>query len=159
MGAPWNNINRKTEDAFKAVIQAQFAQHLSGLQVVTGHEFAELESERIEIRCPTAEPETYADRFTGNWRVTVAIALVTNMEDKTRTNRKDMTGELFDAILDDELISWLNNQSGVPDFHAFGGNEGQGEGFELQSVSSDALDHSFIEVLTGTLYCKPSTGE
>jgi len=156
MGAPYGNIEEKVEDAFKAVIEAQFADNLAGVQFVTGFSAVEKTVPRVEVYCPRAVPEYEGDIFLGNWRVEVAVVVVTNYGDTSRDERKGMAGELFDAILDSEFIGWLNIAA-VPDFHAYGGVEGEGEGFTPVEVTREPVDHSFVRALMGTLYCRPST--
>jgi len=159
MGSPFGKICSKTEDAFGSLIESMQGVKTNGVQVVKGFQgTTTLTVPRIEVRCPkaSAEPETYGDTFTGNWVCDVVIVMVTNYKDTTRDDRENLSGELFDMILQSNVEGKLNNQS-VPDFHAYGGEEGEGEGFMPMAIMRDPAEHNFVEMLTGTLRCRPQS--
>ena len=158
MGAPYGKICSKVEDAFGGVIAALQGVNTGGVQLVKGFQGdTVLTVPRIHVICDSAAAEVIGDHFTGNWTVDVAIALVTQYKDTARAARETMSAELFDMVLRNDIEDKLNNQGGAVDFHAYGGAEGEGEGFIPTSIMRDPVDHSFVEMLTGTLYCRPSS--
>jgi len=160
MGAPYGKICSKVEDAFEGVITNLVGTELSDVQVVKGFQgTATLTVPRIHIVASSATAEMFGDLFTGNWVVEVTVALVSQYKDTTRAARENMSAALFDMLLRQDIEELLNNRSGVQDFHAYGGAQGAGMGYSPQQIQREPLDHGYMETLTGTLYCRPSTGE
>jgi len=158
MGAPYGKICSKVEDAFEGVINALIGSELSGVTIFKGFQgAAELTVPRIHIVASSATAEVIGDLFTGNWRVEVTVALVSQYQDTDRDTRESMSAALFDMLLRQDIEHQLNNRGGVQDFAAFGGEQGEGEGYMPQQITREPLDHGFIETLTGTLYCMPRT--
>ena len=160
MAAPYGKICSKVEDAFEGVISALVGLELTGVQIVKGFQgTATLTMPRLHIVASSANAEMYGDLFTGNWVVEVTVALVSQYKDTTRESRENMSSALFDMLLRSDIEDQLNNRGGVVDFHAYGGAQGAGMGYAPQQILREPLDHGFIETLTGTLRCRPSTGE
>ena len=160
MGAPYGKICSKVEDAFEGVISALVGTELSGVQIVKGFQGAvKLDVPRIHIIASSATAEQFADLFTGNWTVEVTVALVSHYSDETRAVREGKSAALFDMLLRQDIEDLLNNRGGVSDFHAYGGDQGAGMGYMPQQILREPIEHGFIETLTGTLRCRPSTGE
>jgi len=160
MGAPYGKICSKVEDAFEGVITALVGLELSGVQILKGFQGTATKTvPRIHIVASSATAEMFGDLFTGNWTVEVTVALISQYKDTTRSTRENMSSSLFDMLLRQDIEDLLNNRGGVQDFHAYGGAQGAGMGYAPQQILREPLDHGFIETLTGTLYCRPSTGE
>lgn len=164
MGAPYNEVMRKAEDAIYNLVLARCGLNLSAFNaanIFRGLQGTELATPRIEIICESAKPELSAelDIFTGNWHCAITIALITNYGDHTRAQREAMAAELFDIVLVDDLADALNNIVSVPDFTVFGGGSGKGETFTPDEVRSMVEEHEYKQELSGQLYCRPSTSE
>ena len=160
MGAPYGKICSKVEDAFAGVIEALAGTELSGVTIFKGFQGdTRLTVPRIHVVASSATAEMFGDLFTGNWTVEVTVALVTHYKDESRATRENRSAALFDMLLRQDIEEQLNNRGGVTDFHAYGGDQGAGMGYMPQQIQREPLDHSYMETLTGTLYCRPSTGE
>ena len=159
MGAPFHSVDRKCEDAIATIIEALRGANLVGYTIYKGFSGAELVPNRIHVFCDSAQPEIAgeSDVFTGNWRCHVIIEVASNYQDKTRDERELANAELFDILLDQSnLAELINNQGGVADFTAYGGEQGEGECFTPDMIENEPTGHEYIKRLTGTLYCRPS---
>jgi hypothetical protein len=147
----------KAEDACESIVRRYLSDNLNGFKIYKGFDGSELARNRIHIVCDRATPEQMADTPTGNWFCHMRFAVVTNYEDKTRTQRENAAGELFDMFLDQEsLATLMNNLTDVPDFYVYGGKQGEGDSFAPEEISSATMGHEYIKTLSGVLYCRPS---
>jgi len=157
MGAPYGKIRTKAEDAFEAVIEALAGPNLTGVAIFKSFQgSASLVVPRIQILCPRAEAKMMGDLFTGNYVCDMVLSVVTHYKDHTRDQREDMMAELADMVLRQDIEDRLNNTD-VPDFKVFGGDEGAGNGVTVQEVTGEPVDKSFVDSLLIQVYCKPQS--
>lgn len=153
--AGYSQIKTKVEAAFDALIATT-----TGLESVTiyrRHSGTDVKGRRIEVICETATPEIEGDLYTGNWTCEVSIALYDHVtvDYATRTAFENL---LFDALMQDDVVATLN-ASGVSDFTVYGGSAGAGNGAGWMPgpVRSEIGEGGVLrEIMTGTLYCRPS---
>jgi len=160
MGAPFNRICGKLEEALEDVLLAEKDVNLSGVQIVTGFTGdVKLTIPRVHILCPRAEPELIEEViFTGNWWVDFEITVFTSYKDDSRATQGKRAAELFDVILQPDLPVKMNNLGEVEDFHAYGTGQNQTEpGLIPLEIIRDTIDSAYFEQLSGKQYCRPRT--
>jgi len=159
MAHPYSQIKRKVEDAFAELISDRQDDNLAGVVIFKGLSYVtELTAPRVEVLADVAAPEIIGEKVTGNYRVQVRIALVQNYKDEIRASRALKDSELFDILYLQDIEIQLNNTD-VPDFHAYGGDIGEGEGWEPGQVTTLIDGHEVKEELVGVIYCRPSSLE
>ena len=156
----YSQIKTKVEQAFDAVIQTRAVG--TGLESIPRFlRFGGLtvSGPRIEIVCEEATPEIEGDTYTGNWHCNVSVAYYDRVDTESAT-RSVIENLLFDVLMDTALVTALN-AAGVADFFVYGGaaGAGLGEGWAPGPIRSEAgTNGMFREVMTGSLYCRPSGG-
>jgi hypothetical protein len=154
----YSQIKSKVEAAFDAVIGTR-AEGTDLADVTRYRRFAgsDISGKRIEIVCEEATPEMFGDAYTGNWHCQVSVAYYDHV-DSGHTDRTAIEDLLFDILMDTNLVDALN-AAGVDEFHVYGGSagEGAGAGWEPGPIRSEVgTGGVFREIMTGTLYCRPS---
>lgn len=124
MAAPYHKAMRKTEDAVESVIKSLRDTFLEGVTFFKGFSFAELTVPRIEILAMECEPQKLGRTpsggyFTGNFHVTLAIAVVAHKNDVTRGVFAKYCAAVEDAIMRDDFEELANNSDDVTDFTMF----------------------------------------
>lgn len=119
MGAPYHKAMRKIEDAVEAVIKSLRDTFLSGVTFFKGVSGSELSVPRVEVVANEADPEHFGEHYTGNFRVTLTIAVVEDKGDAARATLAEHCGAVEDAIMRDDFEELANNASGVTDFKMF----------------------------------------
>ena len=154
----YSQIKSKIEAAFDAVIGTR-ATGTDLADVTRYRRYAgdDIKGTRIEIVCEEAIPEILGDTYTGNWTCTVSVAYYERV-DAGYTARTAIESLLFDILMDAALVSALNG-AGVAEFYVYGGSAGagSGEGWAPGPIRSEiGTGGMFREIMTGTLYCRPS---
>lgn len=154
---PYSQVDRKVEDAVKSLIDEFAGENLDGATTYAGADATEMTIPRVQIVATQATPEVQEDYITGNWTVEVTVALVTNYADTSRADRAAAAGELFDIFFRTDLIAQLNSRP-VADLTFYGGAQGAGEAFVPTSITTETIDHNYINAMTCTFYVRPSAG-
>lgn len=159
MADAFSQIKRKAEDAIGGMIEKRRGIHLEDDTVFKGLNQEELTVPRIEVLATLATAEIIGDTKTGNWFVDMQINRVTNYKDIARDERAAGDSELFDLIMCDELVDFLNQETSVSDFAVFGGGPGEGEAVENITVETVINEHEVMERMALRLYCRPTTAD
>ena len=148
MGAPYNKIKRKVEDAAQTYLEAKDGTGLTGYTYYKGASFGTLARQRVEIMAGEAEPERIADTITGNWRVKLTVAVVSHKDDKTRAQHTAACAEWEDASMRDDVVSTINTAEASNDLKLFQWWPGRASDLMNQSELRSEYE---VEV-----YCRPS---
>lgn len=159
MADAFSQIKRKAEDAIGGMIEKRRGTHLKDDTVFKGLNQEELTVPRIEVLATLATAEIVGDTKTGNWFVDMQINRVTNYKDIARDERAAGDSELFDLIMCDELVDFLNQETDVSDFTVFGGGPGEGEAIDNITVETVINEHEVMERMALRLYCRPTTAD
>lgn len=164
MGQMWNNVNRKAEAAFKALIWSKAAESLkafigSDAAIFVGASGLQVTSPRIEVFCSQATPYIVPQTryMTGNYHCLMEVYFIANYGHPA-AEREAAMGELWDMFVSHSLPADVNNLAeGPADFEVIDDGNAQGIGWMVESISTVVLDgKEYMEVLRGDLYCKPS---
>ncbi len=150
MPTPYHTIKRKIEDACAAVIASLKGTTLATRTVFKGASFDALVIDRIEIVASKAEQEILADGLTtGNYNVTLVVAVVSHKDDKTRAEHTTDCGDLCDILMRDDMATQFN-AAGVTNLTVFN------PGFWLLSEEDLINDAELRTEYECRVYCKPS---
>jgi hypothetical protein len=147
---PWQMPERKTEQAFKALLASIAEVSLYGVAVVTRFSGAERSLPHIEIACLRARPDTVrGDIMTGNWMVDVRVTIRSRYEKAKDTEEHDrIAGVVSDVLFDSDIVASLNTITAEADFLAFNWTPGE--------RSNDLREKDYETELTGSLHMAPS---
>jgi len=155
----YSQIKTKVEAAFAAAIATRaVGSALADVTVYRRFAGSEVQGRRIEIVCEEATAEVIGDTYTGNWNCNVSVAYYDRL-DVDYDTRAAIENLLFDVLMDTAFVAALN-AAGVAEFFVYGGaaGAGQGEGWQPGTIRSEVgLTGMFREVMSGMLYCRPST--
>jgi hypothetical protein len=146
--ATYHKIRRKTEDAIQTFLEAYDGAGLTGYTYYKGANLGALSRQRVEITAGEAEPERIADTYTGNWRVTATLAVVSHKDDKTRAQHSAACAEWEDAMMRDDVVATINTAQSANEYKVF--QWWPGRASDLMSQSELRSEYT-VEV-----YCRPS---
>jgi len=148
MTAPNHSIKRKSEDAVAGIINSlKPSGTLTGVTAFKGFSGSDLSVPRYEVVAAEAEAEVFGVTITGNWTVTIRVAMISNANDDARSTHQANAATIEDVLMRDDVVSQLNSQS-IGDFTAFLWHPDSG----TDTVDGD----TFKTEISGTLYAMPS---
>jgi len=163
----YNDIDYKVEDAIANLVESKAVTSsvLADMTVYRGFDALELTTPRIEVATAGANMEEIGELKTGNWIVSVSVAVIFNFDETNnqgeriwkRVERQVAVGDLFDMICNTNIISELNGIYRLDsNVFFYGGNENEGEGLSNLQIGRDVDGMEYIHRITFDVYCRGS---